>query len=124
MKGIRLETQIYIKRENEIMQGRVSLSCWSPGSASGTDDLLLLGADFGESQRKVIKQELVHLHFVTSSNQTAAWKEPPETRSPGLGKGRCSLSWCLAVNIQASPGCSPTPHSYPGGWSLPVSPWR
>lgn len=32
------------------MQERVTL-CLSTGRASGPDDLLLLGADFGESQR-------------------------------------------------------------------------
>lgn len=71
--------------------------CLSPGRATGSDDLLHLGADFGENQREVVNQAIVHPHFTTSSNQTAAWKESPEIMSLGRGKGECSLSWCLVV---------------------------
>lgn len=48
-KGIRLQTKIYVTTENMIVQERVTL-CLSTGRASGNDDLLLLGADFGESE--------------------------------------------------------------------------
>lgn len=89
------------------MQERVGYFVLSSGRASSTDDLLLLGADSGESQRGVINQAIAQPHFATLSKQTAAWKETPDIGSPGLGKGKCSLSWRLVVRGSEHPGCPP-----------------